>query len=260
MKHVLREFRKLIPMPVKHVLREIRKLIPMPVQRMFINQHYNRHYIKSYSQYGEDLIIYDFFKHHFDIKGNYLDIGAFHPKMISNTHILHTLGWRGTVIDLDDFKLKLFKRNRKDKVNILTRVVIPGFLDLSETYSVYKFKQPFSELDTLDRKVAEEMKSSSGLEFLEDKVEAVGINNLLKEQKFNFVNIDVEGMDEDLILSLDFENINLPELIVFESWKPLSDLQSIENLENNGYVHLFTSGGSMGYFLKSSIDTEQSII
>ena len=138
--------------------------------------------------------------------------------------------------------------------------MIPGFLDQSETYSVYKFKQPFSELDTLDRKVAEEMKSSSGLEFLEDKVEAVGINNLLKEQKFNFVNIDVEGMDEDLILSLDFENINLPELIVFESWKPLSDLQSIENLENNGYVHLFTSGGSMGYFLKSSIDTEQSII
>ena len=260
MKHVLREFRKLIPMPVKHVLREIRKLIPMPVQRMFINQHYNRHYIKSYSQYGEDLIIYDFFKHHFDIKGNYLDIGAFHPKMISNTHILHTLGWRGTVIDLDDFKLKLFKRNRKDKVNILTRVVIPGFLDQSETYSVYKFKQPFSELDTLDRKVAEEMKSSSGLEFLEDKVEAVGINNLLKEQKFNFVNIDVEGMDEDLILSLDFENINLPELIVFESWKPLSNLQSIDNLKNNGYVHLFTSGGSMGYFLKSSIDTEQSII
>ena len=83
---------------------------------------------------------------------------------------------------------------------------------------------------------------------------------LAKPDHFNFVNIDVEGMDEDLILSLDFENINLPELIVFESWKPLSDLQSIENLENNGYVHLFTSGGSMGYFLKSSIDTEQSII
>ena len=143
MKHVLREFRKLIPMPVKHVLREIRKLIPMPVQGMFINQHYNRHYIKSYSQYGEDLIIYDFFKHHFDIKGNYLDIGAFHPKMISNTHILHTLGWRGTVIDLDDFKLKLFKRNRKDKVNILTRVVIPGFLDQSETYSVYNLNNLF---------------------------------------------------------------------------------------------------------------------
>ena len=52
--------------------------------------------------------------------------------------------------------------------------MIPGFLDQSETYSVYKFKQPFSELDTLDRKVAEEMKSSSGLEFLEDKLKQSG--------------------------------------------------------------------------------------
>ncbi len=260
MKQVFRKFRKFIPTPVKRVLRKFSKFIPMPVQRMIINQHYNRHYRRSYSQYGEDLIIYDLFQRYFDIKGNYLDIGAFHPKMISNTHILHSLGWRGTVIDLDNFKLKLFKRNRKEKVNTLTRVVIPGFLDQSETYSVYKFKKPFSELDTLDRKVAEEIKSSSGLEFFEDKIEAVGINNLLKEQKFNFVNIDVEGMDEDLILSLDFENINLPELIVFESWKPLSNPQSIDNLENNGYVHLFTSGGSMGYFLKSSINTEQSII
>ena len=160
---------------------------------------------------------------------------------------------RGTVIDLDDFKIKLFKRNRKDKVNTLKGVVIPGYLDQKESYPVYKFKKPFSELDTLDRKVAEERKSSSGLEFIEDKVEAVGINNLLKGKKFNFVNIDIEGVDEDVILSLDFNNIKLPELIVFESWKPLSGLMAAEYLENNGYVHLFTSGGSIGYFLKSSI-------
>jgi hypothetical protein len=245
---------------MKQVYWKFRKLIPMPVKRMIINQQFNRHYRRSYSQYGEDLIICDFFQRYFDIKGNYLDIGAFHPKKISNTHILHTIGWRGTVIDLDDFKLKLFKRNRKVKVDTLARVVVPGFLDQSETYSVYKFKKPFSEIDTFVRQVAEEIKSSSGLEFLEDKIQAVGINNLLKEQKFNFVNIDVEGVDEDLILSLDFENINLPELIVFESWKPMSNSQSIVNLENNGYVHLFTSGGSMGYFLKSSINNEQSII
>ena len=167
MKQVFRKFRKFIPTPVKRVLRKFSKFIPMPVQRMIINQHYNRHYRRSYSQYGEDLIIYDLFQRYFDIKGNYLDIGAFHPKMISNTHILHSLGWRGTVIDLDNFKLKLFKRNRKEKVNTLTRVVIPGFLDQSETYSVYKFKKPFSELDTLDRKVAEEIKSNSDFGYAE---------------------------------------------------------------------------------------------
>lgn len=237
-----------------YVLRKARKFIPFPVLRIIIHQYFNRHYIRSYSQYGEDLIINDFFKRYFDIKGKYLDIGAFHPKMISNTYLLHTIGWRGTVIDLDDFKLELFERNRKDKVNTLKRVTIPGYLDQKESYSVYKFKKPFSEIDTLDRKVAEKITSSSGLEFIEEKVEAVGINNLLKEEKFNFVNIDIEGVDEEVILSLDFNNINLPELIVFESWKPLSGILSAEYLENNGYVHLFTSGGSIGYFLKSSID------
>jgi len=241
---------------MQHVLRKSRKFIPMPVLRIIIHQYFNRHYIKSYSQYGEDLIINDFFKRYFDIKGNYLDIGAFHPKMISNTYLLHTLGWRGTVIDLDDFKINLFKKNRKDKVNIFKRVVIPGNLEQRKSYSVYKFKKPFSEIDTLDRKVAEKIASTSGLEFIEDEVEAVGINDLLKEEKFNFVNIDVEGVDEDLILSLDFNSIKLPELIVFESWKPLSGISSAEYLESNGYMHLFTSGGSIGYFLKSSIDDD----
>ena len=239
---------------IQNVLRKSRKFIPFPVLRIIIHQYFNRHYVRSYSQYGEDLIINDFFKRYFDIKGNYLDIGAFHPKMISNTHLLHTLGWRGTIIDLDDFKIDLFKRNRKGKVNTLKRVVIPGYSGQKESYSVYKFKKPFSEIDTLDRKVAEEITSRLGLEFIEEKVESVGINDLLKEQKFNFVNIDIEGVDEEVILSIDFNNIKLPELIVFESWKPLSGITSVEYLENNGYMHLFTSGGSIGYFHKSSID------
>ena len=99
----------------------------MPVLRIIINQYFNRHYIRSYSQYGEDLIIYDFFKRYFDIKGNYLDIGAFHPKMISNTHILHTLGWRGTVIDLDDFKIKLFERNLYKQVPVKPEAKVLDF-------------------------------------------------------------------------------------------------------------------------------------
>ena len=66
---------------------------------------------KSYSQYGEDLIIDSFFKHHAPIKsGNYLDIGCYHPVGISNTYLLHRRGWQGLVVDIDDYKLELFKR------------------------------------------------------------------------------------------------------------------------------------------------------
>ena len=83
-------------------------------------------------------------------------------------------------------------------------------------------EKPFSEIDTLDKQIAEKIKLDSGLKYKEDKVEAIGINNLLMETKYNFVNIHVEGVDEQLILSIDFLMVHAPDLIVFESWQPLS--------------------------------------
>ena len=44
--------------------------------------------------------------------GNYLDIGCYHPVGISNTFLLHKKGWQGVVVDIDDYKLKLFKKRR----------------------------------------------------------------------------------------------------------------------------------------------------
>ena len=51
--------------------------------------------------------------------GYYLDIGSFHPKWISNTHLLHKHGWKGTVVDIDNYKLNLFKILRRSKVNTI---------------------------------------------------------------------------------------------------------------------------------------------
>ena len=76
----------------KYILRKLRPLLPFHILRFVINLYFNRHFIKSYSQYGEDLIIVDFFKRYFlkssklNLEMSYLDIDAFHPIMISNTH------------------------------------------------------------------------------------------------------------------------------------------------------------------------------
>lgn len=237
---------------IKFLLRKSRKFVPMFILRGIINQYFSRKYIKSYSQYGEDLIIQDFFKRYLSV-GMYLDIGAFHPIMISNTNLLHKNGWKGLAIDIDDFKLKLFERYRRNRALTQKRVVVAGFTESNQYNYVYKFKKPFSEIDTLDKQIAKKIKLDSGLEYKEDKVEAIGINNLLMETKYNFVNIDVEGVDEQLILSIDFRKVHAPDLIVFESWQPLTESVSIQFLEDNGYKHLFTTGGSIGYYLKSSI-------
>ena len=44
--------------------------------------------------------------------GTFLDIGCYHPVGISNTFLLHKKGWQGVVVDIDDYKLKLFKKRR----------------------------------------------------------------------------------------------------------------------------------------------------
>jgi hypothetical protein len=249
----------------KKILRKLRPYLPMSILRFIINLYFNRYYIKSYAQYGEDLVILDFFKRYYKItnlkreRGGggseryYLDIGSFHPKMISNTHLLYKNGWKGTAIDLDEFKLRLFNKNRKHLIQTVEAAVVPGHLQKKKYINVYKFNKPFSELDTLSHNVAKKIKTKNNLNYKKVKVKALGINNLLKDKQYDFVNIDVEGLDARLILSLDFKNINRPKLIVFESWNPLKDQSSYKFLKRNGYLHLFTSGGSVGFYCKKSI-------
>ena len=60
-----------------------------------------RHFKISYSQSGEDLVLSKYLKYKKIEKGKYLDIGAFHPRWASNTHILHKKGFSGFCVDLD---------------------------------------------------------------------------------------------------------------------------------------------------------------
>lgn len=68
--------------------------------------------------------------------------------------------------------------------------------------------------------------------------ESIGINELLLENGFNdldWLHIDVEGLDDQLIMALDFNKISKPKVIIYEKVNNISN----ENLENffhsNGY-------------------------
>lgn len=52
----------------KQILRKLRPYLSMSILRFIINLYFNRYYIKSYSQYGEDLVILDFFKRYNKIR------------------------------------------------------------------------------------------------------------------------------------------------------------------------------------------------
>ena len=227
--------------------RIIKKYLPQKINYFIWDIYLSNISTKSYSQYGEDLIICNYFR---EIQGNYLDIGCYHPKGISNTHLLHKKGWEGVVVDIDDYKLNLFKNRRGNKIEIIKGAISSSSSDYK--VPVYKFNQPFSPYDTLSKEIADARSKQKNIEYKVDEIDQIDINTLLNKKYFDIINIDVEGLDEIIINSIDFDKYQ-PEMIVYESFEPFLPSKTKELLCRNGYRLLFISGGSLGY-IKGKFD------
>ena len=83
---------------------------------IFIRYRFLKKNKKTFSQFGEDLFIENFFEN--KEKGKYVDLGAFHPMRLSNTFLLFKKGWSGTNIDLNPITIDLFNIARKKDKNI----------------------------------------------------------------------------------------------------------------------------------------------
>ena len=231
-----------------YIYRFIKKFLPAKLNTLIWDIYLSFLKHKSYSQYGEDLIIDSFFKHHAPIKsGNYLDIGCYHPVGISNTYLLHRRGWQGLVVDIDDYKLELFKRRRGRNIEVLKGAISSE--DSLSKVPIYKFNQPFSPYDTLSEDIAKMRSKAINIEYTTEEVNQISINSLLHKKHFDLINIDVEGLDELIVNSIDFKKFQ-PTMIVYESFDPLSSSKTKELLNDNGYIPLFISGGSIGYVKK----------
>jgi FkbM family methyltransferase len=160
---------------------------------------------KQYSQWGEDQYIKKIFK---DIKkGVYLDIGCFHPYMYSNTCLLHKKGWTGINIDINQTSIDLFNIARPKDKNLCTTID-----ENKKEFSMY-YDDPFSPVNTLDKNFYESLKGS----FFKSKkilsVQSKTIKEIIEiskiENKIDFINIDVEGLDYDILKQIDLKKLKV---------------------------------------------------
>lgn len=201
---------------------------------------------KSFSQKGEDLIIQSFFGKR--KKGYYLDIGCFHPKQISNTHLFDKNGWHGFAVDIDSYKTDLFKKTRMGRCKTMVAAVV-GAAPKTKKAEVYRFgdKAGWSDIDTLDYDSAvwqRDIKKAG--EFRTEIINVIGINELLAQlPSVNFLNIDVEGMDTEILQAINLADHDI-DVILFEdnlNWGGSEKIKS--KLKRNGYSLLFVTGGSV---------------
>jgi len=164
---------------------------------------------KSYSMDGEDLVVRDYFKS--KNKGFYVDVGCYHPLQRNNTMLLHRLGWSGVNIDISDFSIKLFQFLRPKDTNLNLAI------SNDEKEIDIFFQKKLSQLSTIKKTNAEKVFQGNikSKKILSKKLTTVLNESEYNGKKIDFLDIDVEGADLEVLKSLDFNKYS-PELICIE--------------------------------------------
>ncbi len=171
----------------------------------------------SFSQSGEDQVIRYLV---YNVLGitmpTYLDIGTNHPYMCNNTFYFYNRGSRGVCIEPDEQFAPLIKKHRKDDVYLQAGVAAGD----AKQAVMYAFPGDYSGWNTFSEEEAVNRQKESGVAFT--KVQNVALVNINKviEQHFkphpNILSLDVEGLDLDILKSLDFNRFK-PEVICVET-------------------------------------------
>ncbi len=164
---------------------------------------------ESYSMDEEDLAITKFADN--KRKGFYVDVGAHHPIQRNNTHLLFKKGWEGINIDINEFSIDLFNYLRPQDLNIQTAV------SNKDGEITFYFQKKFSQLNTTDKEIAREHFQNNFKEKIIPckTLQSILDNSKYKTKKIDFLNIDVEGAEMEVLSALNFE-IHNPTLICIE--------------------------------------------
>jgi FkbM family methyltransferase len=167
--------------------------------------------IPSYSQAGEDRLVWKLFGYR--AAGTYVDVGCHHPTNFSNTYLLYRAGWRGVVIDADAHFLPLYATIRPE--DAVVHAAIGG---KPGPVTLYTF--PDRALNTVDAAAAATARRTGAASRQAEQVtvEARRLDEVLEVEavaQVDFLNIDVEGADLDVLEANDWERW-VPEVIAIE--------------------------------------------
>jgi FkbM family methyltransferase len=180
---------------------------------------------KSYSQDGEDVVLASFYENAKYYHGFYVDIGAHHPVRFSNTWMFYRKGWRGINIDPTPGSMLPFKFMRRKDINLEI-----GIGQKSETILFHCFNEP--ALNTFDIDLANERNTGKPYKIVKIiEVQTEPLSNILnkflpKGKQIDFLTIDVEGLDLQVLQSNDWEKYSPMYVLVEDIDFNLSVLDS----------------------------------
>jgi FkbM family methyltransferase len=220
-------------------LKHIKKRLVVTGKLWFTSNYFTHFYPSSFAQAGEDMIL-DYLFRELGIKyPTYLDIGANYPVAYNNTFFLYNKGSRGVCVEPDPALIPLLKAYRKkDKI---LNVGVGVHNATSADFYIFSAKG----LNTFSKEEAE-YRQSFGTFQVEKVIQVplVNINDIIRENfstKLNLLSIDVEGLDLEILKSLDYAtfrpDVICVETITYDEGKSATKIPEIFTfLSSNGYV------------------------
>lgn len=184
------------------------------VGRMFLYSIYDYKYHEiSFSQEGEDRILQRIFEN--QEKGFYVDIGAHHPQRFSNTYLFYLKGWRGINIDAMPGSMDEFKHLRPLDINLEFAIS-----NSNQSLVYYQFNE--SALNGFSEEISKQRDGIRGEYFITrtKEIQTYRLSEVLdkylpSEQVIDFMSIDVEGLDLEVLQSNDWCKYR-PKLVLVE--------------------------------------------
>jgi FkbM family methyltransferase len=179
------------------------------VQQLALGYH---SYAPSFSCAGEDMIL----RHLIGadkMDGFFIDVGAYHPVLLSNTYFFYLNGWRGINIEVRPGSRALFEVTRPRDINVEVGI------SSERGEMTYYFIGDDSPMNSFSRKFLEEIGMIGQIE-RETRVPVLPLAAVLAEhlppgQEIDFMTVDVEGLDLSVLESNDW-NAFRPRFLVVE--------------------------------------------
>ena len=192
---------------------------------------------RSYSQCGEDLMIRSIFDSLKIPAPSYLDIGAHHPHHLSNTCLFYTTGSQGVNVEPDPELYARFRKERPRDINLN--------IGIGERADMLRFfvMNPRT-LNTFSPDEAEKLVKEGFRIEREQQIPVRSVNSILEEYFCetapDFVSIDVEGLDLQILQGFDFTRwrpkVFCVETITYSSQRAGKKIPEIaELLHGNDY-------------------------
>tara|TARA_B100002019_G_scaffold224367_1_gene197297 strand:+ start:309 stop:1010 length:702 start_codon:yes stop_codon:yes gene_type:complete len=192
-----------------------------------------------YGEFGEDILVNRILKNL--ETGKYVDVGCYHPYKGSLTAQLYKKGWKGINIDLSKSSIDLFNLVRKEDINLNLAVS-----DFNGQTSYFE-NSPINQQNSLIKNNDNQKKI---------KIDCKNLNLILKEnkfEKFEYLNIDVEGSEQNVINGINLSKYS-PILITIENnnlhINDYIESETYKILIKNNYTFISKTGVT-NFFLKN---------